>query len=513
MDGKIDDVVVVGGGDIGLLSALSIKKLNPGIDVTVVDDFQEEAPQVGKSTFKKIQNILHGTLEIDENRFIGEVRPVWKGALHFRDWCDCHEFHYPFDPEDKYPASETPNALEHYYYHYNELYDSPDHLTKGEAIVDKGKSPWYFDENGDLDRYQKVAYHLNTQRFADFLQTVCRERGIGLVDDEITDVETTDDHIDRVHGVNGSYESDLFVDATGFTRVLRSAQDAEFRDYEFPLDSAFNVRIERTLGEIEPATVVETGDHGWFWQIDTYDNRDLGYVFSSSHVDDETAFEEFREYVHRVAPDSAGEVDIEREDAAKYEYSSGYYDEAWIQNCVAVGNSQGFVEPLQSTGLTGNATAAVQLAKMLSIHGGIADETLRQEYNTWVRRVWESIYDFIAIHYRYATGDTQFWHDISTKEFSPRVDEIVEQFDRDGFSREVVPLSEETDLMELSIFFLPDFYTMMRNLGADSVFYEMNDFDVSDEVVHERDQFYRRIDAEVDEHLTTKELYQGVLQF
>jgi len=513
MDGTIDDVVVVGGGDIGLLSALSVQKLNPEIDVTVVDNFQQEAPQVGKSTFKKIQNILHGTLGIDEQRFIGEVRPVWKGALYFRDWCDCHEFYYPFDPEDKYPASETPNALEYYYHHYTELYDSPDHLTKGEAIVDKGKSPWYFDENGDLDRYQKVAYHLNTQRFADFLQTVCRERGISLVDDEITDVETTGKHIDRVVGKRGRYESDLFVDATGFTRVLRSAQDADFRDFEFPLDSAYNVRIERALGEIEPATIVETGDHGWFWQIDTYDNRDLGYVFSSSHVDDETALEEFREYIPRVAPASAGSIDIDADDVAKYEYSSGYFENAWIENCVAIGNSQGFVEPLQSTGLTGNATAAVQLAKMLAIHGRVADDTLQAEYNTWVRRVWESIYDFIAIHYRYATGDTAFWRDISLTEFSPRVDEIVEQFDRDGFSREIVPLADETGLMELSIFFLPDFYTMMRNLGADSVFYEVNDFDVSDEVVRERDQFYQQIDAEVEEYLTTKELYKGILQF
>jgi len=514
MDGELEDVVIVGGGDIGLLTALSVQKLNPKLAVTVVDDFDHDPPQVGKSTFKKIQNILHGTLDIDERRFIGEVRPVWKGALYFRDWCDCPAFHYPFDPEDKYPERDTADAIEYYYHHYANLYDSPDHLTKGEAIVDKEKSPWHFDAAGNLDRYEKVAYHLNLKRFASFLRDVCRERDVTLVDDEITAVETTGDHIDRIRSDTRSYDADLYVDATGFTRVLRREQDgATFRDFNFPLDSAFNVRIDRNLSEVLPATAVDSGDHGWFWQIDTYDNRDLGYVYSSGHVDDETAMDEFVDHVEAVAPQSNPHPDVSPDDVAKYEFDSGYFERSWIENCIAIGNAQGFVEPLQSTGLTGNATAATQLANMLSVHGGIADDDVREQYNTWVRRVWESIYDFIAIHYRYATGDTAFWHDIATKEFSPRVDDIVEQFDRNGLDREVVPLADDTDLLELSIFFLPDFYTMMRNLGADSVFYETTDIDVSDDVVAERDQYYEQIDAEVDDYLTTEELYTGVLNF
>jgi len=514
MDDEIGDVVVVGGGDIGLLTALSIQKLNPEMDVTVVDDLQRDAPAVGKSTFKKIQDILHGTLDIDERRFIGEVRPVWKGALYFRNWCDRPAFHYPFDPEDKYPDPKNPNAVEHYYHQYADLYDSPDHLTKGEAIVEQEKSPWFFGSDGNLDRYEKVAYHLNTKRFASFLREVCRERGISIVDDAITGVETTGAHIDGVLSEEARYEGDLYVDATGFGRVLRREQDAEFRDFGFPLDSAYTVRIDRDLSEVLPATAVDSGEHGWFWQIDTYDDRDLGYVYSSEHVDDETALEEFLDHIPDVAPDSAGgDPDVARDDVTKYEFSSGYYDRAWIENCVAIGNSQGFVEPLQSTGLTGNATAAEKLATMLSIRGGIADDRFREEYNTWVRWVWESIYDFIAIHYRYATGETAFWRDVATREYSPRVDAIVEQFDRNGLTREVVPLSEDDDLLKLSIFSLPDFYTMMRNLGAESVFYETNDFDVSDEVVRKHDEYYEQIDAEVEEHLTTRELYEGLLQF
>ena len=513
MDEELSEVVIVGGGDIGLVTALSIQKLNPGLDVTVVDDFSRQIPQVGKSTYKKIQSILHGTLEINEQRFIGEVRPIWKGSVYFRDWCDRPEFHFSFDPEDKFPATDTPDAIEHYYHHYEELYDSPDHLTRGESIVARGKSPWHFDSRGDLDRYEKVAYHLNTERFNDFLRGVCSDRGITLVDDQIIQVDTTGSHIDAVRSDRRQYSGDLYVDATGFDRVLRREQDAEFRDFGFPLDSALNVRIDRPLDEVIPATVVESADYGWFWHIDTYDNRDLGYVYSSEHVDDEAAIAEFLDHVPEVAPDGGPEPNVSSEDLVQFSFDSGYYDRAWVDNCVAIGNAEGFVEPLQSTGLTANATAAVKLGNLLSSRGRVVDDDLRNRYNVWTRRVWETIYDFIAIHYRYGSGDTEFWRDMVTNDFSSRVDQIVEQFDRTGYSRDVVPLADDTGLMELSIFFLPDFYTMMRNLGADSVFYETNDFEVSDETASHLDQLYAQIDSEVEEYLTTEELYTGVLEF
>jgi tryptophan halogenase len=504
-----DDVIIVGGGDVGLLTALSIRKLNPEMRVLVVDDFQQDIPQVGKSTYREIQNILHGTLEIDEPRFISDVKPIWKASVYFRDWCDYPAFHYPFDPPDKYPAADTPDAIEHYYYLYDELYDSPDHLTKCEEIVSQAKSPWYYQSNGDLDRYDKVAYHLNTERFNSFLQEFCQERGISLVDDEITAVETTNTHIDRVRSEHQHYEADLYIDATGFNRVLRGEQGVEFRDFEFPLDSAFNVRIDRSLSDVIPATIVETGDHGWFWHIDTYDNRDLGYVFASEYAD-EAVLDEFLAYVESVAP---GDQSVSEADVDKYEFTSGYYDRAWVDNCLAIGNAEGFVEPLQSTALTANASLAVLFSNLLSSHGRIVDNDLQEAYNTSVRRTWESIHDFISAHYKYSSGDTEFWQTMGSMEVSPRVERIAEEFDRYGYDWNID--TENTDtLAELKIFEVPDFYTVIRNMGATSEFYEKNDFEVSDDVVREENQSYQNTREQVeDHHLTVRELYKGIMNF
>ncbi|MFW6382415.1 MAG: FAD-dependent oxidoreductase [Haloferacaceae archaeon] len=514
MNKTIDEVTIVGGGDVGLLTALGIRQMNPNVGVTVVDDFQQAIPQVGKSTYREIQPILHGALQLDEREFIAEVKPIWKASVFFREWCDRPSFQFPFDSPSKYPDANTPNAAEHFYHHYDALYDSPDHRTRGEQILAQGKSPWYYGSDGDLDKYNEVAYHLDTERFNAFLRQRCRAREISLVDDEITAVETSGPRIDAVRSERRRYEADLYVDATGFSRVLRREQDAEFRNFEFPLDAALNVRIDRSLSEVVPATVIETGDHGWFWQIDTYDSRDLGYVFGTEYAAEDTAMAEFREFVADVAPGGADPATVvDDADVDRYDFESGYYDRAWIRNCLAIGNAQGFVEPLQSTALTANASLAVRFANLLSAHGRVVDDAIRATFNESVRRTWESIHDFVGVHYEYASGDTAFWRAAQSMDVSPRTSRIAEKFDRYGYNWNV-DIADAGDLAELVTFLLPDFYTVLRNMGATSAFYETNDFEVSDDVVAERDRFYRDIRRRVEnDHLTVEEFYKGILNF
>jgi len=502
MSDRIENVVVVGGGDSGLLAAIALNRANPGLDVSVVDDFEEDVPQVGKSTFLAIQPILHETLGIDEQRFVSEVKPVWKASVYFRDWCGCEPFHYPFDMNANLPNPEEGNAYEGYYLFYDRLHNSPDHRTRCEELVAQGKSPWYFaPSEGGVQKYDKVAYHLNTERFNGFLRDICRERGISLVDDEVVTVETDGDRIERLRSERGAYEADLYVDASGFSRVLRGEQDGTFQEFDLPLDAALNARSDLDLDEVVPATVVDTGDHGWFWQIDTYDNRDRGYVYASDYVSEAEARAEFVDHCEGIDAD----------DVVRYEFSSGYFERAWIENCVAVGNAEGFVEPLQSTGLTANAKSSVTLATLLSGHGQIADDAVRETYNDWVRRTWDSIYDFISVHYAYADGETEFWEDARSIELSPRTEMLLDEFDRIGFDTHVDPgwTHEFDDLL----FFLPrDFFALIRDMGATSEFYETNDFPVSEAAERSVENYYGTIRDEVDDHYDHREFYRGVLE-
>lgn len=500
---RVENVLVVGGGDSGLLTALCLRKLHPDLELTVVDDFEAALPTVGKSTYADIKYVLHGFLEIPEDRFLADVQPIWKGSVYFRDWCGTGPFHYPFDDLQKYPADATPDCAERYYYLYDELFDDPERRTVCEAMVEEGKSPIYFQpRTGGYGKYRAVAYHFDTTRLNAFLRTLCDERGIDLLNDEITSVASRDGRIESVRSADRSYEGDLYVDASGFTRVLKSELDDTFNAFDLPLDTAVTADVDRPLADVVPATVIETGEYGWFWSIDTYDRRDLGYVFASAFVSEADATAEFVEHC---------DGRITTEEVRTYEFSSGYYETPWQGNCVTIGNAVGFVEPLQSTGLTANAMAATKLATVLAAHGAIQHDGARALYNNWVRQSWESIYDFVCVHYLHAAGTSDFWETMQSIRPSPRLAKIREYFDENGFDTQLDPIAHDDEIAELSVFPLSSFYSIMRSMGAQSSFYEEHSFEVSDAVKAAVDEYYEEADARVADFLTTEEVYRGML--
>lgn len=500
MANKVEEITVVGGGDSGLIAALCIEKLNPDVEITIVDDFHAQPSEIGKSTYKLLVDILHQFLEISEERFIEEVKPIWKASVYFKDWCGYTPFHFPFDHLKMYPNRLLPNSIEQYHHIYNECYLRPDFRTNNEEMVHQQKTPYVITNEGNLNRYRSYAYHFDVHRFNSFLRELCTERGISLVNDEIVDVTTNGTRIVDVRSETSTYSADLYIDATGFKRVLKNELGGTFRDFGLPLNAAFNTRIERPLSDVVPATVIETGAYGWFWQIDTFDSRDLGYVYASDFVDDDEAVAEFVRH-------SGGS--FEADQVSKYEFTSGYYEDAWATNCVSIGNAEGFVEPLQSTGLTANAQAAVILSILLSSHGCINDAGIRSTFNSCIESIWESIYDFVSVHYAYSAGTTDFWKTMQSVRISPRTEQIIKEFDINGIATDMNPIEHHDEINNLMIFPLVSFFAIMRSMGAESTFYENADITVSDDVKDHRESFFASMRDEVNEYLTYEEVYRG----
>ena len=386
MGEQVSSVTVVGGGDSGMLTALAIRQLHPDMTIRVVDDFSEDPPNVGKSTFYAIMTLFHDFLEIDETQFYHEVKPVWKGSVFFRDWCGYDPFHFAFDARSKKPNPASSRSGQSLYYHYK----TQSLRTVAEEIVDQQKTPILFSpSDGSYAQYPYMAYHLPLRRFSAFLEALCGERDVDLVDDRVTDVTvgSNGQTIRRVSSDTQVYQSDLYIDCTGFRRLLISELDAEYKHFDIPLDAAVHATADHTLGDIEPATIVETGEYGWFWQIDTHDNRDLGYVYSSAHLDQDAAVAELD--AHR---------DEEFTTVEHYAFDSGFYEDAWVGNCIANGNAVGFIEPLQSTALTTHLKVAMRLSRMLASHARYNTPALREGFNKYVRASWNSIYDFISVY-------------------------------------------------------------------------------------------------------------------
>ena len=503
------ELTVVGGGDSGLITALCVRQLNPDLEINVVDDFDEEPPRTGKATFRAILGIFHDFLEIDRRRFIEEVRPVFKASAYFKNWCGYEPFHHPFDIAEMVPHHEEPHYAERAYFLYDEVYRNEDLRSMDEEIVRQRKTPYYV-ENYNLKPYPHFAYQFDTHPFNSFLRTLCEERDINLVNDRVETVHRDGDCITRIEGESASFESDLFVDASGFQRVLMNEMDAEFKEFDIPLDTAYVAQLDRPISEVIPATVFETGECGWFWLIDAYEHRDMGYVFASDYIDEEDALVEFREYCDI----SEGEYDI-----GKYTFTSGYYRDIWVGNCIAIGNAAGIVEPLQAPNLTTNAQAAVALSILLAGHDCIIHDGIRDTYNNAVCSLWESIYDFIYMHYRFADGDNAFWEAMQNLEGSERTRGIIEEFDKNGLvtaitpvTSAVNPVSAENEIWSLTLFPLNSFYSIMRRMGATSKFYEEHEIEVSDTVRNAANRSFQKWEDQVERHLSFEEFYDLVLE-
>ena len=483
MNEEINDVLIIGGGDVGLITALCLRRVRPDTAIRVVDDLDSPSPRVGKSTFRPIMNVLHDFLQIEESEFIREVRPVWKASVYFRDWAERPPFHFPFDTPKGYPKNDVSNR----YRQLEALQARPEYVsTPGQEIAEQRRTPWdYRPEKGELVRYRDVAYHLPTERFEDFLRVSCENEGVHLINDRVTHVAVEDTRVTSVECSKSSHRADLYIDASGFNRVIRSECDhGDFNAFEFPLDRAVRYSVERPLEQIIPATVVESDPYGWFWTIDTFDERDRGYVYSSEHIEDSAAEDRLRK---------RGGLEGMGSDADLYRFESGFYDTPWMKNHLTIGNACGFIEPLQSTALTTNAVFAMFLARLLNTVGFRMNQHVRETYNRYVRALWNNVYSFISIHYKFNQVDAPMWEEMRSLTLPPLARRFYRWYERFGLAYYESPnfgfmIDDNGIQQQASPFDKESFFHMFLHLGVKS-----NGFDGCS--THS---------AEVEEHLVGK---------
>jgi len=394
----IENVVVLGGGSAGFLSAMTLRRAFPNLRVRLVHSPSIPVIGVGESTTAIFPPFLHESLGLDRRQFFDSVRPSWKLGIRFiwGDPRDSH-FNYTFD----HCMSQQPRSLRKMKPYY--CLEDMTGASRYSVMMDQGLSPvirtaegrWGVDEGG--------GYHIENGAFIAYLESQAGVFGIDVIEGDVADVvRAADGDVTSLRLADGRIlAADAFLDCSGFRSFLLGGTMGEsYTSYRKSLfcDSAV-VGSWRRSAPVLPYTTTETMDHGWCWQIEFPDHVTRGYVFSSQFCDADTAMREMK-----AANPQLGD------DLKLVKFPSGRYDGFWRGNVVAIGNASGFVEPLEATALH----LIVEQLRLVCRLWGEADlriiPRLRDVANHRYRQLWDEVRDFLALHYRFnRRRDTPFW--------------------------------------------------------------------------------------------------------
>lgn len=413
MSNPIKKILIVGGGSSGWLTAAFLQRMINRQDPHRVEISLIESPEigilgVGEATVPTLRATL-AFLGIDEFEFMRRAHATLKQAVRFDHWRES-------------PSIEPGN----YYYHPFDrapLIDGlPAHLALADSLRKAGPQrfayelsvqPWLCDAGrspklpGDPSYQAPVgyAYHMDAVLMGRYLKELSIERGVIHIEDKVERASrSADGAIAALHTESGrTLEADLYIDCSGFrSLLLKGVFDAPFTSYSDSLfcDRAIAMQVPTDpKSEILPYTKTTAMSSGWIWEVQLQGRRGVGHVYSSSFIDDEAAERELRSYIGPAAEGVNSRV---------LKLRVGRSEEFWVKNCVGIGLSSGFIEPLESTGIYLIEIAVKALVDNLTLDG--IQEPCIRNYNQCMGKYFDEIRDFIVMHYCLTNReDTEFW--------------------------------------------------------------------------------------------------------
>jgi tryptophan 6-halogenase len=424
----IENVVIVGGGTAGWMTAAYLKAtFGPRVSVTLVESKNIPTIGVGEATFSTIRHFF-SYLGLKERDWMPECSATYKLAIRFEDWREPgHRFYHPFErsrvvdgfaltdwwlrlrPDGRFDREcfVIPALCENKSspFHLDERLFEEQLDTSGPAAVVRGT---HTDEQTQFP----YAYHFDAALLARYLTGYGVNAGVRHVLDDVCDVVLDErGWISRVETAgHGALIGDLFIDCTGFRGMLiNKALGEPFVSYQDTLPNdravALRVPVDAAVTGLRPCTTATARDAGWIWTIPLLGRIGTGYVYAGDYIGPDEAERSLRDFVGPAA---------EGLEANHIRMRIGRTRNAWVCNCVGIGLSAGFVEPLESTGIFFIQNGIEQLVKCLP--DGAHDEQLRRSYNTRIARMMDGVREFLSLHYYAARRqDNDYWKDTKTR--------------------------------------------------------------------------------------------------
>jgi tryptophan halogenase len=416
----ITRVVIAGGGTAGWMTAAALSHLvaRP-LTITLVESDDIGTVGVGEATIPTLLTI-NRLLKVPEPEFIRETSGTFKLGIQFENWTR---------PGDRYIHSfgDTgkgcwAGGFQHFWLRGQRegvAGDYGDYCLELKA-AEAGKFGLSKDTNVNY------AYHLDATRYGKYLRKRAEGAGVERIEGKIAhvklDAESGDiEHLEMASGQ--LVEGDLFIDCTGFRALLsEGALETGFDDWShwLPCNRAWAMPSELD-GAPVPYTRAIAHSGGWQWRIPLQHRAGNGLVYSSDSYSDDEALSVLKQHVSEKAV----------ADPRLIRFTTGQRKQYWHRNCIAIGLSSGFIEPMESTSIHFIQNAIMWLLLMFPEQG--IDDALVKEYNQRLRSEAEHIRDFIVLHYRLnARQGEPFWDNLRTMPIPDSLGQRMALFENSG---------------------------------------------------------------------------------
>jgi tryptophan halogenase len=396
-------IVIVGGGTAGWIAACYYARFNESSKNEIVVIESSKIPIIGAGEgstgiFTKIVNSHFSQMGINEIDFLNKTKSTLKLGIRFKDWNgDGKDFLSPVQPTETTISSVDTHVL-------------VSHILGDYA----DSSPSGYLMNNDLSTYSKTgrtimghSYHFDAKKVGEYFKEYAIKAGVKCVDTEVTSLNINKDtgELDSIESTIGNISADFWVDCSGFSRVLIGPMGGGWNSYEeyLPVNSAIPY-IQQYENRETPKleTLAWAMPNGWMWQIPTQERYGCGYVYSDKFTTYDKAVDELIKTTGRKI-----------EPIRNLKFDCGRVETPWVKNVVAIGLSQGFVEPLEATSIHATLIQLdFLLTNSLNFFSKKEDTIFNaniNRYNEFVGKFFDDIKDLIQLHYMTEREDTEFW--------------------------------------------------------------------------------------------------------
>lgn len=403
----IKNVVVVGGGTAGCLSALLLNKRYPKLKITMVRSKQIGVLGPGEGLTTNIHKVFKD-LKINVEDVIKYTNATIKNGVVFSGWNKenkswFHGFNNLFDSNIFY---DNHNALKLCNIAMQE-HGNLDSINLNAQMSYKNKIH-------SINSKKEYSLHLDAKLLGDFLENEVVKKNIEIVDAIVVDTKTnSNDDIVELSLDNGtSISLDFLIDASGFSRLfLDNVYNVEWIDTSnfLPATSAIACKLPLDGKEV-PYTQAIAMDYGWAWKVALQNRYGCGYVYDNKYINEDDAIKEAYEFFGK-----------DLEIIKTFNFTPGYAKKILINNCLGIGLSTSFFEPMEATAIAGMINALyLFLDKYFYkyINNTITDIEI-DYFNNLNERMAQSITSYLYMHYVTNKTNTNFWSEFLLKHPMP----------------------------------------------------------------------------------------------